>query len=770
MVEARILIVEDELIVAKDVQNMLERTGYTVPAVVSSGEAAVRKAVEVQPDLVLMDIMLKGDIDGVEAAEQIRDLLHIPVIYITAYADEDTLQRAKITEPYGYIIKPFQERELYTNIEMALYKHQMERKLMENERWLSTTLKSIGDAVITTDITGCITYVNPVASNLTGWGTEEAVGKSLDEVFNIANEETGEPVESLAEKVIREGTVVGLANHTILIAKDGTQLPVDDSAAPIRDNDEKLLGVVLVFRDITERRQAEKTLWKSEEKYRVLVENANEAILVVQDGMLKFVNPRTMEITGYSEDELTSRPFPEFIHPDDRSMVVERYRERLEGMELPNVYDFRIIDKDGNTRWLEINAVLMDWEGRLATLNFLNDITERRQMEEDILKIQKLESIGLLAGGIAHDFNNILTAILGNVSLAKLYDSESNAQERLEEAERACLRAKSLTQQLLTFSKGGTPIKKTASLSELLKDSSIFALSGSSTRCEYSMQDDLWLVEVDEGQISQVINNLVINADQAMPEGGVIRMSVRNIKIEPENSLPLENGDYVKLSIEDQGVGISEEHLQKIFDPYFTTKQRGSGLGLATSYSIIKNHDGQISVESNLGIGTTFHIYLPASPEKTLVKEEKVQEDPITGKGRILVMDDEEFIRELISDMLVRIGYEPTTALDGAEAIKLYKEAKNSDRPFDVVIMDLTVPGGMGGKEAIRRIMETDLEVKAIVSSGYSNDPIMADFRKYGFSGVIAKPYKTRDLSEILHKVITGSSDLFVATGSSGQN
>jgi two-component system cell cycle sensor histidine kinase/response regulator CckA len=411
---------------------------------------------------------------------------------------------------------------------------------------------------------------------------------------------------------------------------------------------------------------------------------------------------------------------------------------------------------------VEINAVVLNWKGRPATLNFLSDITKRKRMEEDISKIQKLESIGILAGGIAHDFNNILTAILGNVSLAKIYDLQSNVQERLTEAEKACMQAKELTQQLLTFSRGGAPVKKVTSIAHLLSDSAIFASSGSNARCECSIPDDLWAAEVDEGQISQVVNNLVINAEQAMPGGGVIKVSAENIFLS-ESVLPLEDGNYVKISVEDQGVGIPEQHLQRIFDPYFTTKQKGSGLGLATSYSIIRNHDGHIVVESILGVGTTFHIYLPASSEEAVTREKMEEEIPVMGKGNILVMDDEEFIRELVGDMLVNIGYEATTVSDGAEAVELYKEAKESGRPFDAVIMDLTVPGGMGGREALRRIMEIDPEIKAIVSSGYSNDPIMADFGKYGFSGVIAKPYKTGELSEVLYKVMMGSRQMSVA-------
>ena len=631
MANAQVLVVEDEGIVAKDIQNTLKKLGYAVPAIASSGEEAIKKATETLPDLVLMDIVLEGYMDGVEAAEQIRDRFDIPVVYLTAYADNKTLQRAKITEPYGYILKPFSERELHTAIEIALYKHQMERKLRDSEQWLATTLKSIGDAVIATDAGGFVTFMNPVAEALTGWNQEDAAGKPLKKVFNIINEETGKQAEDPATRVFREGVVVGLANHTVLIAKDGTKYPIDDSGAPIRDDKGNIMGVVLVFRDIT----------------------------------------------------------------------------------------------------------------------------EKRNMEEALLKADALESLGILAGGIAHDFNNILMAIMGNITLAKMYAKPGDKIfERLKEAENASLRAKDLTQQLLTFSRGGAPIKKTVFISKLLEDTVAFVLSGSNVRCEFSISGDLWPVEVDEGQISQVINNLIINADHAMPRGGIIKVSAENTAVDVEQGLPLKEGNYIKISIEDQGIGIPEEHLQKIFDPYFTSKQKGSGLGLATAYSIVKRHDGYVQVESELGVGTTFNIYLPASSEEILMEKE-LRERIHAGKGKILVMDDEEIIRDVTGEMIEVLGYEVEFAKDGAEAIELYKKAKESAQPFEAIIMDLTIPGGMGGKETIQELIEIDPEIRAIVSSGYSNDPIMADYRKYGFCGVIAKPYKIKELGEILYKVIT---------------
>jgi signal transduction histidine kinase/ActR/RegA family two-component response regulator len=382
-------------------------------------------------------------------------------------------------------------------------------------------------------------------------------------------------------------------------------------------------------------------------------------------------------------------------------------------------------------------------------------IAAKQKIEEELFRTRQLESLGVLAGGIAHDFNNLLTAILGNISLAKLVADPSDKMfARLEDAEKASVRARDLTQQLLTFSKGGAPIKKVTSIADVIKDSARFALRGSKTRCELTVPDDLWPVEVDEGQISQVINNLVINADQAMPEGGEVNICAGNLVLNERRRVSLPLGRYIRISVKDSGMGIPKDHLSKIFTPYFSTKQRGSGLGLATSYSIVGKHNGLITVESELGTGTTFHIYLPATEKETL-KKEKETNTMSNGKGKILIMDDEEMVRCATGEMLSHIGYKVEFANDGAEAIRLYKKAKESEGLcYDMVILDLTVPGGTGGKETVRKLLEIDPNVKAVASSGYANGSIMAEFKKYGFKGVIAKPYRIDELYDVVNRVI----------------
>jgi two-component system cell cycle sensor histidine kinase/response regulator CckA len=507
----------------------------------------------------------------------------------------------------------------------------------------------------------------------------------------------------------------------------------------------------------TQRKRAEEALKELEGKYRVLVENANEAIFVVQNGILKFVNLHICKLTGYSENELTSKPFTEFIYPEDEKSLMEYYNRRFKDEKVPPIFSFRILDKSGNmTRWAEVNTVFITWSGKPAILNFMADITERKKTEEELLRVQKLDSVGILAGGIAHDFNNILTAILGNISLARLYKEPEKVNEKLEKAEKASIQAKNLTQQLLAFSKGGKPIKTLVSIADTLKDSAIFALRKSNIVCNFSIQENISPIEADIGQIGQVVNNIVINAVQASSNGGTINITAENIDLEKENRFSLKPGTYIRISISDQGTGIPEENLQKIFYPYFTTKKDGNGLGLAIAYSVIKNHDGHITVESYPGVGTTFQFYLPAFPDKVpLVESKKNNEDTnIEGKGKIMIMDDTEIVREIVRDMLDNIGYDVVIATDGKEAIELYKSAKETGVPIDAIIMDLNIPGGMGGKETIQNLIVFDPGVKAIVSSGYSNDPIMSEFKKYGFSGVIAKPYKARDLNDVLSQVI----------------
>jgi PAS domain S-box-containing protein len=505
--------------------------------------------------------------------------------------------------------------------------------------------------------------------------------------------------------------------------------------------------------DITEKTCAEEMLRESEQRYRNLVELSTNAIYIVFEGKFVFSNRAGVRLLGASSpEEIVDREVLDFIHPAYRDAERERFRTLREEGLTPVAQEEKYIRLDGAVVDVDVAAIPFTFQDRPATLILAQDITERKKLEEEQEKNERFESIGLLAGGIAHDFNNLLSAILGNISLSKLLTAEgSETHHLLSEAENASLRARDLTRQLLTFARGGAPVKKSATVGELIKETCAFALRGSNVGCVFDIAGRLPTVEVDTGQISQVVQNLVINANQAMPEGGTITVVCEEAA--PEG-LPhqLRGERYVRISIGDTGEGIPADQLKRIFDPYFTTKKQGSGLGLATAFSIIKKHDGCIVAESEVGQGTVFQIYLPASdaPSGTASAPAPV---PFLGKGKILFMDDEEAVRFLAGRTLRRMGFEVEFAKDGLQAISMYAEALAGDERFSAVVMDLTIPGGMGGREAVLRMRELDPELKAFVSSGYSDDQVMANPMSYGFCGVIPKPFLYEEMMAALQQV-----------------
>jgi PAS domain S-box-containing protein len=512
-------------------------------------------------------------------------------------------------------------------------------------------------------------------------------------------------------------------------------------------------------KEIAKHRHTEECLASEKEMLSVTLQGIGDGVISTDtQGNVVLMNKVAEELTGWAQQEMVGRPLPGMFKTigdtNSRKGLTLLRNESASGIGGVVTDNALLRSRDGAEYFISSSyAPIKAGDGNIiGGVLVFRDNTEKKKIEEKLSNAQKLESIGVLAGGIAHDFNNLLSAIIGNISLARAKRDYSSF-ERLEDIEEACKRAIGLTQQLLTFSKGGSPVRKSTSIVDLIKQSSIFVTRGSNVRCEFHFARDLWPVYADEGQLNQVINNLVINARQAMPDGGIIRISAENVLAGPTSEGAVSAGNRVKVSVGDAGPGIPPEDVSKIFDPYFTTKEHGSGLGLATIYSIVTRHGGKIDVETEVGSGTTFHVYLPVS-DKPLEDAVPSAANSPNGKGKILVMDDEKSIRDIAGKMLAHLGYEVTCARDGAEAIDLYKLSIACGKPFDVVIMDLTVPGGMGGKDAMAILKQVDSGIVAIVSSGYSNDPIMADPGKFGFSGVVAKPYTLNSLSNAVHGVL----------------
>jgi len=1033
--KSQILIVEDERLVSEDLRAVLQDYDYEIVGMVTSGEEALEIASNQKPDLVLMDIVLKGEMTGVQAAESLRFEHNIPVIYLTAYADEKTLEQAKITEPFGYILKPFEDRELISSIEMALYKNSMENKIRERERNFSAIAENAHDGILVMSSDGTPFYVNHRICRMTGLSVKELHSLNISYIFP--------DLDSFDRQQILKTNNKHATLETALVKKTGTNLTVELTVSSTTWHGKD--AFLCIIRDISERKRFEEKLEHSQQEYKSLYEYTNEIlnsspiglVRLDKDLRIQYQNPELghiigrpvknnaqeaighdirsipgtkgdkifsllqdlqhgkdfdIEFTYYSvygkkvELHVLGRPLfengevtgsllmleditrrkeserlqqvlyqisnasnlssnlneffksiqsalstvmdtqnffialvdekdkdsiilPYFIDEKDdfkrvprartltsvvidenRPILIDRngiekylredkldktgticeswlgvplrsdgnvlgavvvqsytpsdtYTERDKNLlefvseqialaiekkwsydsavrekellqllmnnmpdtivfkdkqcrfirgnralaerfnlespdELVGKNDFDFYDKESaqktfqeeqkilqtgealldkvhrgvlkheRDKWFSTNKVpTRDNNGNInGLISISRDISAQKTAEQEIQKNQRLESIGQLAGGIAHDFNNNLSTILGNAQLAKMKTKEPQLIKCLGNIETSVSKAHSLTQQLLTFAKGGQPVKELTDMTTIIHEAVNLALTGSNCKCQFNIDENLWPAKVDHGQIHQVLSNLLINADNAMPNGGTIQIAAENIHLEKDNNFPsLSAGNYIKISVQDKGIGIAEKELSKIFDPYYTTKQKGSGLGLSIVHAIIKKHGGHIFVESQPEEGTNLYFYLPAQPSS--VPPEKEKEDaPDCPSASVLVMDDDELVLEMARTILENYGFSVCTVDDGKKTLKEYQRRLNENRPFDVVIMDLTVPGGMGGKKTITELLKIDPNAKAVVSSGYSNDPVLANYENFGFHAVATKPYKIEDL------------------------
>jgi two-component system, cell cycle sensor histidine kinase and response regulator CckA len=553
-----------------------------------------------------------------------------------------------------------------------------------------------------------------------------------------------------------------------MIGAKGRHLWLETHAVPFRNEKDEIVALLGITRDITERKHVEDTLRRNEEMVRNILNSVDEGFIVVdQDYRIQTANRAYCNQIGLPHDEVVGKICFKLPHKLGRPCYVEgeecAVRNAFNTGEASFVYN-NLHDADGNILRVETKAFpLKDASGQVTSvIESITNITAKHLLEQERLKMQKLEAVGTLAGGIAHDFNNLLQGVFGYISLAKLTAyGRKKSLAALEQAEKALQMSIKLTNQLLTFSKGGKPVKKLIDLSLTIENAVQFALSGSRSDYRIVADDGLWQVEVDEGQISQVIQNIVLNAEQAMLEGGRVEITARNVHIAHNDPLQgLEKGRYVQISIKDSGIGIPEEYIAKIFDPYFTTKEKGSGLGLATSYSIIKNHSGLIEVKSEVGKGTTFFIYLPAFAAREIT--ESLQPQTVVSPVRslkVLIMDDDKVILDVAGKLIKVLGHDAEFSAHGEEAIEKYRIEKQSGKPFDLVILDLTIKGGMGGAETMEKLMEIDPGVKAIVSSGYSDDDIVSNHKQQGFKAFLKKPYSLEKLQEILNSVLNPQED-----------
>ncbi len=602
-------------------------------------------------------------------------------------------------------------------------------------------------------VTGELIYVSPAAERVWGCNRQELYQDPSCRLQKVCPADRKEAVEALSLDNCR----LGFDLEYRLGLDDGSWRWIRDRGIPVLDDKGRTCRIVGIAEDVTTRKRAEIALLSEKDKLRLTLRSIGDGVITTNThGAITFVNAATERLLGWTSHEALGRQLGEVLNIVDtktRIPCADPVAVAVHGGIVSNNEECSLlVPRENKEVLISYSAFPISRPGEAVegVVIVFQDITTRLALEKEMQKNQKLESVGLLAGGIAHDFNNMLTTILGNISLARLQDGLVEPVDVfLNAAEQAAERAKGLTKQLLTFSKGGMPITESASIAQLLRETANLALSGSMVSCEFDFAEDLHNVEIDTGQMEQVIHNLVINGAQSMASGGKIFISAQNSTLAIDNSLALTAGPYVRIEVRDEGAGIRAEYLGKIFDPFFTTKPQGSGLGLSTAFSVVAKHGGNISVVSEPGVGSTFSIHIPASTMVPCLDATK-PETLGTGFGRVLLMDDDEDIRRMSERMLAAVGYEVVLAPEGQSALDEYRRAMEEGKPFKAVILDLTVKGGVGGLETIREMRRFDPSVKAIVSSGYCNDPVMADHERFGFSGKIAKPYDVKRLTEAI--------------------
>jgi two-component system, cell cycle sensor histidine kinase and response regulator CckA len=798
----RILTIESERPEGADVASAVRQLGYEVVATCQSGEEALALFEEARPDLVLTDIPLSGEMDGVATAHELNRRGHVAIIYVTSCADLATVARARETQPHGYLLKPFTQDELRLSIEVAATRYLDEVERQRREQSYFEAFQSLSDGVIAADLAGMIVFINPAAEKITGWEGGAAVGRSLNEVFRIFT-----PDGEAAEVNLVDGGDQAQERTVWLTDRTGQRVSIQDRTAAIRDQRNSLTGLIILFRklvlpplsvsgreglpagagelaagsetvQVPPAQQMEQVtapavdaeLAQRPEPPPVRVSHPSAPLvdvvesisdpLIAVDGSWRmvFANAAAARLFGRSTPQLLGLGFWELLPAAARESHHETLAHAMLHRQATNCEMFY----EEKQSWLELRSYPFA-EGLLL---LVKDITERRGEEERKSRMDRLESLGLLARGFAHDFNNLLTVLLGNLSLAELRLRGVNPLPELQTAKQATLQAQNLVQQLLTFARGGAPIKRPTELAELIE--AFFQHHAKIAGFEYEreVQSGLPQVAIDPAQIRRVLGNLVRNAEQSQPKGG--RVIVRCYAPDLAELYPGETFDddlpqqvaRVVIEVRDEGEGIPPENLAHVFEPYYSTRkaENATGLGLTVCESIAKAHNGSISVRSEVGTGTTVRFYLPVDADSEevdalgLAKESQPVE---VAAPRILVLEDDPLVRSLIVRNLSTQGFEVVESAEGSETVRLYQESLSENRPYDVVILDLSIPNGMGGVRTMEKLRGMDPNVVAIVSSGYSDDPVMAKPAAYGFTAVLPKPYEPADMLRLVRNVLS---------------
>ncbi|MBN1760117.1 MAG: PAS domain S-box protein [Chitinispirillaceae bacterium] len=596
------------------------------------------------------------------------------------------------------------------------------------------------------------TVFNEIWANLIGYTLEEISPVSLETWIKFTHPDDLEKSNVLLEQHF-SGELGYYDCECRMRHKDGSWIWVNDRGKVISwTQDGKPHMMFGTHIDITERKKAEEALRESEERFRNLSSLSTEGIMIHADGIVVDANKAFTDIIGVEDPSLIigKKAFQVTpLTPESAEKIREHQRKGTQ-----EFYDIQLLRSDGALVDAETEGREIQYNGRKARLVIMRDISERKKMEVTLRNTQRLESLGVLAGGIAHDFNNLLGGIFGYIDLALLKGGDEQTQSLLGKAMGAIDRARALTSQLLTFAKGGVPVKTVGPLVPFLQETVKFALSGSNVSCSFEIEQDLWKCDFDKNQIGQVFEHIVLNAQEAMPLGGTVVLTASNISVQQQDRLLLKPGGYVKVVVRDSGIGIPPELLSRIFDPFFTTKSKGHGLGLTTCHSIVKRHNGYIKAESADGKGTVITVYLPAVD----ATGEAVAGQPVSdhrGNGTIIVADDEEVIRDSTQIMLESMGYTVICTADGKDALSNFHERRRNGQTITAMVLDLTIPGGMGGIETAKEIRTVDKDLPLFVASGYADDPVMANPDNFGFTGSISKPFRRSDLSRILDRYLS---------------